>query len=1566
MSSTPESTRDARWHTNDYLVRVLRGGVIDGTADESAPVAGPNELAAVIGSADRHERLSVQRSSAFDTSVLVGFAGQLGSDWAMDAVVGRITDHKHSHQSFGAAAQRSMLQGQRVSPVREVPLDSLATFAEALAERDDNGDTERAVLATIAEGITAGRPFTKKLLAPLVERLVQLGDVEAATTLMPEITDRNWVRHVLATELEHPRFGGTYEAMLTRLNEPYRRYGFEEVALLDGDADEAFDRLTADASPVDHEDALISVILVTSRPGAADLTVVRSVIEQTYGTWELIVIDDGSPAEFTATLDAIEALDARIRVVRGDEPVGFATRLNEAVSLAGGQFIALQGAQSWSHPRRLEVQLQDLTVNVGHLANLVHASPVTSDLSFVAHRGQRKYPANESLMFRRDLVIDTIGLFASGASSPETEFVRRLAAASGVAVAPLFSGFPLQLRRIDADHPPVEVESPSTRRTGERFLSGSTAYRWIKRIADGEIDPRADYPASARSHEDVDILVVLDGREAPSRAAFLASVTEELGAAAEAGLTVAVLQSDALNGPRAEGRFPAELQDLIDGGTVGAIVDDEKISARVVIVRHAGAAQGYAARRRPVATARVVIVDDPSSGDLRGRTFARGDVTDTIRGWFGVEPSWVSSLPAVPGASVSTFMNDREGIRLGLTTAEPREVASVQLVHESGQGIVLTPSVTGTESIMAVGGPQELAAGEWTVLIDYGSGEGSSVSARADIPVGVSVLNSPTSIVVRTENGRLRVLGANASNDLLGRGAFADEYLLARAASVQVADGSVDVAIDEGDGASVIGLYAVREVDDAVVRRRDFTMTQTAQGGRVWRRPLTKFAESRWTLFATYRTPLGAVEYPVVIDAATRFGGNDAWLPRLTQAGLLLVAPPTPGRLAAAFQRGAGVVDKTFSGLAPARLKKGGAARSSQQIVSAFEPRHSLARVEAQPIVSVVMPVYNVEPYLDAAISAVLQQDRQDIELIVVDDASSDEGHRIISRHWAADPRVRVFALDHNTLGGAGIPSNIGIRAARGKYVAFADSDDVLTQSGLAALVKAAEATDSDLAIGDFRTFTDKVKEGTEAYDRAVWEAIPLGTPISASTNPDLFRLSPVPWRKLYRRDFLESNGILYPEGDYFYEDNPLHWFVLSRARRVVVVDEVISWHRMEREGQTMSAQAYKLGAFVNHMNSILNFISSDQTSGRNTVFESFFGYLDRTHWTVRNQTQPAAAALVRRGFGNVYKRALEAAPGATVPAKARPRLATYASAYPDIDLTVVIPVFNSSDLIRGTLDSVLKITGMKFNVLVVDDGSTDDSLTIAQEYEARHDNVHVFSQGNRGAGRARNSVIPLCTGRFTYFLDADDVIDARALVKAVRAADAGASDLMFMKYRIEHIDEKRTRGMYDADVEIWNRLHQSTSEAERQQLVAGLINYPWNRIIRTSLLHDANIFFGATVVHNDVLFHWHSIVAARRIGFVDDEVCSHRKFATRSQVTSINDGRRMAVLEALRSTHTRIRDLEDYDNIRTEWIAFAEHLMEWAKSRIPDALQTVYSKRCAALEQAFDSDTQVRDVARR
>ncbi|MGL3151653.1 glycosyltransferase family 2 protein [Microbacterium sp. A82] len=1568
------------WHTENFLVRIARGESINPSAeDEGATWArrdtpadaeyGVATLALLSGDPKRQEHLAVLRDTTAPERDIAVFGARTKSSWALNVLAGRFTGHAHTWASLRAAIlDLEALSNNDMPPVvGGITLNQLSELSGVLYERDLDPEAFQALAEYISAQVVAGQNLHEQFMEPLAERLLQHGRAESVRALMPRLTKSTWVRHALAMELQHPRFGGSIDSMFRLLNEPYYRAGLEPIERNDAEGESLFQQLTASARSEAVDGPLVTVIMVTSEPGHEIFVAVRSLIAQSYTNWELVITDDSSSSGASVLLDEVAALDERIRVVRNDEDAGEFVRRNEALQSADGVFVTMRDANVWSHPRTLEIQVVDLLTMPSRLGNVIKAVGVSDDLSFVDRPGAELFIAESSLMFRREEVLSTIGYFDSvrvGAGAG-AEFRQRLECATGLKVPVLLPGAPLEFVRETSEAYAERDPKATLWNSPDRMMYWSGTQSNLARVQGDHSSPFVAFPLADRQFaaparwveaspevQRFDLVLVLDGREFSKLRDFHTTVASELEHAASKGMRIAFLQSYSVGGPRGLAPLAPALQNLVDSRVISRILEEDEVETGVVVVRHAGAAQGHQPERRSITASRVVVVEDSAARDARGQTFARGDVDEVVTAWFEVEPEWEVAAPTLPAAQVKMLDFDGGRLEITLATAVPRRVRSVRLTNESAT-VVLESSKTAAEALICYADIAVLTGREWAVSIEYDAGSGQTVIYDCAVTISTVILNAPHQVAVRTANDGFVLLAQQAVGDLPGRDDFVNTFLNASAEHSTVVGEKFQVGLAQGNAASVSRVYGLRKVDAGAVRRRDFTVGRNADSAMVWERPLAKFTDARWRLYGTFRTPLGLVEYPIHVDAEMKLVGNQAWAPQLRPSSAILVAPPVPGRVTRAARRVANSLSEKILGLRAAAGRSSNAGTVSEKIH--FDASHGEPRIEATPTVTVVMPVYNVEPFLDVAISSVLDQEFADLELILIDDASTDGGRRIIRKYWQSDRRVRVFALDHNTIGGAGVPSNIGIRAARGEYVAFADSDDHVTPAGLARMVSLAETHEAELVIGDFKTFSESAQEGAESYDRRVWGELALNAPISAFTDPALFRLSPVPWRKLYRRSFLQKHAIEYPEGDYFYEDNPLHWFVLSRATKVVMCDEVISYHRMEREGQTMSAATYKLGAFVNHMNTILNFLAASTHKHRDVLFEAFYDYLARTNWVAKDQTQQAAAELIRFGISGVYKRARAAAPSAAVAPKLRARLAAYDDAYPDLDLSVVIPVFNSADLLKQTLDSVLATAGIRYNVLLVDDGSTDDSLSIMQEYENKYDNVHVFAQGNRGAGRARNSVIPLATGRYSFFLDADDVIDPEALAAAVKHADAESADLLFMKYKLEYADEGRHERMLKADREIWRQLRGVTSNAAKQRVVAQLVNYPWNRIIRTSLLHDANIFFGATVVHNDVQFHWHTIVSAQKIAFVESAVTTHRKFATRAQVTNIEDARRIAVLEALRSTHERIAGSDGYENIHEEWQKFALHLLEWAKSRIPESLHSTYEARRRELEGSFN-----------
>lgn len=217
------------------------------------------------------------------------------------------------------------------------------------------------------------------------------------------------------------------------------------------------------------------------------------------------------------------------------------------------------------------------------------------------------------------------------------------------------------------------------------------------------------------------------------------------------------------------------------------------------------------------------------------------------------------------------------------------------------------------------------------------------------------------------------------------------------------------------------------------------------------------------------------------------------------------------------------------------------------------------------PIVSVVVIGYNDATNLETAIRSAASQTLRDIEIVVVDDASTDATPHVCARLAAADARVRVFRLEVNS-GGCSRPRNVGMQHATGRYVTFLDSDDVLPKRACERLLSAAMRADADMACGRLVRRHHHPRRHIAAHDELYLRPATLQ---SILDRPDQLRDTPCVG-KLYRRSFLLDNDLRFPEGLLF-EDLLFTTQAYCTAKRIAIVPELVYVWNVRREADTPS-----------------------------------------------------------------------------------------------------------------------------------------------------------------------------------------------------------------------------------------------------------------------------------------------------------------------------------------------------------------------------------------------------------
>lgn len=243
--------------------------------------------------------------------------------------------------------------------------------------------------------------------------------------------------------------------------------------------------------------------------------------------------------------------------------------------------------------------------------------------------------------------------------------------------------------------------------------------------------------------------------------------------------------------------------------------------------------------------------------------------------------------------------------------------------------------------------------------------------------------------------------------------------------------------------------------------------------------------------------------------------------------------------------------------------------------------------VDQRPAMSVVVIVYNDEARLPTAVRSVLEQTLRSVEVVIVDDHSTDGSYETARRLAAEHPeRVRAYRLPENS-GGCGAPRNHGILRTRGEYVLFLDSDDVLERNACRNMLEAAESTGADLVSGlCVRVHVDtRTRKEVKWYP---WLYARTRTLDSISELPDLLVYDTLSTNKCYRRDFLVEGGLEFPVGIH-YEDLFFSAQAYAAARRITLIpNRVYDWNVVQNTGsagaKSISNRRAEIANFAHRM----------------------------------------------------------------------------------------------------------------------------------------------------------------------------------------------------------------------------------------------------------------------------------------------------------------------------------------------------------------------------------------------
>lgn len=236
------------------------------------------------------------------------------------------------------------------------------------------------------------------------------------------------------------------------------------------------------------------------------------------------------------------------------------------------------------------------------------------------------------------------------------------------------------------------------------------------------------------------------------------------------------------------------------------------------------------------------------------------------------------------------------------------------------------------------------------------------------------------------------------------------------------------------------------------------------------------------------------------------------------------------------------------------------------------------------PLISVIIPIYNVECYLKTCIDSIVNQTYSNLEIILVDDGSPDKCPEICDEYAKKDNRVKVI---HQENGGLAHARNVGIANSNGEYLTFVDSDDYVSNDYVGSLYKGLIESNADISIASLMVFKES-NPFSATLERAPFVEVTKNDCFKEYASIKAEKSMPfiTAWNKLYKKELFD--GIKYPKGK-LYEDAFTTYKLIEKARKIVYSTTKLYYYRLNP--QSILGQSFKekhlemVDAFRNGMN---------------------------------------------------------------------------------------------------------------------------------------------------------------------------------------------------------------------------------------------------------------------------------------------------------------------------------------------------------------------------------------------
>ncbi len=501
------------------------------------------------------------------------------------------------------------------------------------------------------------------------------------------------------------------------------------------------------------------------------------------------------------------------------------------------------------------------------------------------------------------------------------------------------------------------------------------------------------------------------------------------------------------------------------------------------------------------------------------------------------------------------------------------------------------------------------------------------------------------------------------------------------------------------------------------------------------------------------------------------------------------------------------------------------------------------------PKISVIVPVYNVEPYVQECLDSILNQTLREIEVICIDAGSSDNSASLLREIAKTDDRV-TFQEGFGRLD-AGAARNIGLNLAKGEYLSFLDSDDLFHPRMLEAAYEKITAENADIVVFSAQQLNMRTGTLTPMPWSLKTKNCPRHSPFSPKAMPKyLFdSFQNWAWNKLFRADFIKTHNISF-QSIARTNDMAFTCEALALAERISILPKIYATYRVgtgtslqqtNDRAPTSFWEAYKetrnrliaRGVYQTYKQSFVNTVLAG------TIYNLQSVKTDEAYHEILYllRYRGAELDLEKLSKSDIY-----------IPGVYRDYLSLTCSVLRNPrpveqpKVTVVLPCLNSRPYIRECVESILNQTLEELELLIVDAGSTDGTLEILRQYAQIDPRVQILTSPKKSYGYQINMGLQAARGEYFAIVESDDFIHISMYDDLCRIADRHQLEVLKADY-CTFTGTHNSRSFEQKSILIPHKWYNKVLNPRETPQVFQNYVVSWCGIYRTDFLKEHHIY---------------------------------------------------------------------------------------------------------------------------